>query len=49
LFSDVLPLELPFVQLSSTVVGNGSDPADTTAEACEAEPLADTVADAVDF
>ena len=43
LFSDVEPLELLYVQLSPTVVGNGREPEDTTTEDCEAALVADAV------
>jgi hypothetical protein len=37
LFTDVEPLELLYAQVSPTVVGNGSEPEDTTTGADEAE------------
>ena len=47
-FTDELPLELLYFQVSPTVVGNGRDPEDMVTEDCEAELVAAADADAVE-
>jgi hypothetical protein len=39
-FTDEVPLELLYFQVSPTVVGNGADPVDVTTDDCEAELVA---------
>ena len=48
LFTDEVPLELRYDQVSPTVVGNGRAPDPTTTEDCEAELVAAADADAVE-